>query len=216
MTVSEMTSISGYSRQRLNKLVDLGLARGVRRKLSGRLEVFDPELATRWCNWLRKRKNYRHQRNLERIENRDHRKLRRMMIAAEPLYRKVAAIVLRETADKTGKYIADKFGFSREAVGNYTRDMVLRAVQMNPVEACRYAFAHKGRKLSTIKARDALFDFEVYPEMVPWLKSWEDIAREYGCSHATLSAAAKQLPPEFRRRSRWMIAPQNVTFAAIA
>ncbi|HWY91808.1 MAG TPA: hypothetical protein VNY04_02835 [Chthoniobacterales bacterium] len=200
MTVSEMASISGYSRQRLNKLVDAGFSRGVRRKPSGRLEVFDQEMAARWCDHLRKRKTQRHQRNLARIEWRDRLKVRRMMIAEEPLYREVATAVVRETADKTGKYIADKSGFSREVVDDYARDMSLRTVQklMNPIEVCRYAFAYKGRKLSTIKARDALFDFEIFPETVPWLKSWEDIAREYGCSHATLSAAAKQLPPELR------------------
>jgi hypothetical protein len=201
MTIQEMASRSGYSRQRLNKLVDAGFSRGVRRKPSGRLEVFDQELAARWCDHLRKRKDQRHQRNLARKEKRADLILMRQRIGIPEYFKEIAPEVLRKATELWRSFGEDK-GFPGVILDRFTDEQSWQTVQeaLRPIDLYREAFAWKGRKQSTRAARAALFDYEVCPERVPWFRSWEDIARDFGCTHAALSAAAKQLPPELRRR----------------
>jgi hypothetical protein len=49
MLISELSAISGRSRQWLNKLVDGDGIPGVRRKANGRLEIFNPIAAAKWA-----------------------------------------------------------------------------------------------------------------------------------------------------------------------
>ena len=84
-------------------------------------------------------------------------------------------------------------------VAEYTARSSIEGL-LRPLDMQKYIFAQKGRNESTQNARSALFDFEVRPGMVPQFKSWADIARVCGCTRATLSAAAKQLPPALRKR----------------
>jgi hypothetical protein len=71
VTVSELASKSGYSRQRLNRLIDLGFAAGIERKTNGRLAITDETLATEWCGFLRRQKAARGRQNAERRESRN-------------------------------------------------------------------------------------------------------------------------------------------------
>jgi len=203
MTVEEMVSRSGYSRQRLNKLVDAGLSRGVRRKPSGRLEVFDQELAARWCDLLRMRKVDRHQRNIARIEWRDRLKVRRMVIASQTVFNKIAGKALLEATESIRKEITKQSGFFGAGVDGYARDVARRSVKdvLQPTGFQRAQFCLKGRSEATIQARGTLFDFIVSPQQVPEIRSYADIARHYGCTRAAVSAMCKDLPPELLSRS---------------
>src|ERR1700724_4461082 len=131
MTVSDLASISGYSRQRINQLVELGHAHGIQRKPNGRLEVADRPLAKRWCEFLRKRKAVRRQQNLERKENRDRLKIRRMLLAASG-----PAIIGEVYPLLTAKVLADlkkKFGFSESDWSKLAADISREAIQ-SPVQ----------------------------------------------------------------------------------
>jgi hypothetical protein len=204
MTVSELVAISGYSRQRINQLVELGHAHGIQRKPNGRLEVTDRPLAKRWCEFLRKRKAVRTQRNSERKENRDRLKLRREILAVDisglvrAVYPEVklgvhAALVKKYDSEllyeSNWKPFAEKY--SRQAIRSH----------LQPIDFYRAVFILKGRRPETQMARKALFNFSLDPKLVPWCRSYADIASEYACTRAAVSAAAKQLPRRLPDRS---------------
>jgi CRP-like cAMP-binding protein len=209
MTISEMAKRSGYSRQRLNKLVDLGYAHGARRKPSGRLEVFDEKLATRWCDFLGRRKAVRRQNNQDRIEKRVIRQNRKRFFSEfVPAFLKGLARELpdyeKKMARQTHALLFEKTGktFSDDLVREFVQDQARQIFldQSRATELQKDAFAFKGRKRTTRAARGALFDYEI--GKIDFYKSWADIAQDFGCTRAALSAAAKQLPPGLCRSRR--------------
>ena len=201
MTVSDMASISGYTRQRINRLVELGRAHGIKRKHNGRLEVTDEPLAKRWCEFLRKRKAKRRENNLARKEWRERLKIRRMILAID-----LPAIIGEVYPLVTAKVRADlakKFGFSEDDWTKFAEDVSRKAVlsTLKPIEFYQARFAMRGRKTATRAARHALFDYATSPESVHWFRSYADIARDFGCTRSAVSAAAKQLPSELPKHS---------------
>jgi hypothetical protein len=209
MTVSDLVSMSGYSRQRLNRLVDLGYARGIERKTNGRLVITDEVLAARWCEFLRRRKTERKRRNAEREEKRGRLKVRRLLSTELlPFIAGIAGKVCQEASASLVEALEQKLqsegngrfrDFAEEFVQTKSREITTSILQ--PIETHRAAFALRGRRPSTKMAREALFDFTLNPGAVPWLKSFSDIAREYGCTRAAVSLMSKQLPVELPERS---------------
>jgi hypothetical protein len=201
MTVSDLVSISGYSRQRINQLVDLGHAHGIERKPNRRLEVTDRPLAKRWCEFLRKRKETRRQNNLARKEWRDRLKIRRTVFAVDlpAIIGEVFPFVTAEVRASLKK----KFGFSESDWNKLAEEISRESVQaiMRPVDFYRMRFAMRGRKTATKAARRALFDWLAAQVPAYWYRGYADIARDFGCTRAAVSAAGKQLPPELLKRS---------------
>jgi len=199
VTISEIAQLSGYSRQRLNKLVDLGHCAGVRRKPSGRLEVFNEAEAMRWCEFLQRRKAARHQRNERRKEKRERLKVRRNLIAAQILLKKgvprALPLVVKRLIEQ------DKFPVSIPYDESY--DLARKSIEdILPITGFqRAAFCMKSRSESMMQVRGTLFDFVVSPQSMPEIHSYADIARHYGCTRAAISAMSKHLPPELRLRS---------------
>jgi hypothetical protein len=209
MTVSELASISGYSRQRLNRLVDLGHAHGIRRKPNGRLEVTDKPLAVRWGESLRRRKAVRKQRNLERREKRDRLKVRRM-ISATPLPHIIGALHPEITASMRYLVIQklqnefkgdwQKFDHLIDGFAQTKSREILESI-LQPIGFQRAAFILLGRRPDTKAARSMLFDFAVNPATTHWIKSFADIARGCDCTRAAVSAMSKQLPMQLPENS---------------
>jgi hypothetical protein len=201
-----MATRSGYSRQRLNKLVDLGLAHGVRRTPSGRLEVFDEKLAAQWCDSLRSRKSHRRQRNLNRIEvrqriikKRSKNKELQMVLDMGPLSLNAVA---SEYARGFNSFALSKGReFSAELVAEIARERAKEFLQ--PITLIqKQLFVDRARNERMRSARAMLFEYLINPGSVPHIKSSADIARDFGCTRAALSAAAKHLPAAFRKSRR--------------
>jgi hypothetical protein len=203
MTVSDMCLISGYSRQRLNKLVKLGHARGCRRKPNDRLEIFDKALATRWCKSLRQRKERRRQNNEARKEWRDRIKIRKSISLTRTmptLMQKALSALTPTIQSDLEKRIKDP---RLEQWGDFLAHAIAKFViyqATDPIGIARASFAIRGRNDAMREARGMLFDFSMAPQIVPHIRSYADIAREYGCSRAAISAAAKQLPKQGAKR----------------
>ena len=206
MTVTEVAGLSGYCRQRINRLVDIVPFRysGIRRTSNGRLEVVNEEVTRRWCEFLRGRKAYRRENNRLRQEKRERLKIRRAMLCLDlsPLMREVRA----QTASRLAEIFKAKFvheGFAdhlwqdaAEEVGRHSVKKVMR-----PMEFACILFAMKGRKIATKAARDTLFEWLTGQIPVDCYTGYADIARDYGCTRAALSVAAKQLPTAVLRRT---------------
>src|SRR5690348_9493768 len=50
MLICDLSTLSGLSRQWINKLVDRDAVPGCRRKANGRLEIYDDEMTTEWAS----------------------------------------------------------------------------------------------------------------------------------------------------------------------
>jgi hypothetical protein len=206
MTVSELASKSGYSRQRLNRLVDLGCAQGIERKTNRRLMITDEILVGRWCECLHRRKTERKHRNAQRKENRDRPKIQRLPSLLTTIVnraRQDTASSLSEAFDQIQsafkgdkqhfKYLAEKWAQTK------SREIVVS--MLPPIPLYRASFISRGRRPGTRMARKDLFDFALNPGAVPWVESYADIAHKHGCTRAAISAMAKELPIEIPRRS---------------
>lgn len=199
MTVADMCRISGYSRQRLNQIAKLYQPPCFRRKPNGRLEILDEVIVRKWCEKLRRRKEQRRQRNEDRKMQRSRRAFWREIgeIMQEGI-RKALPDLIREMNAKFEEKIPDGI---EDAWNEYVRDLSRRVLQERSkvLEVQRDAFAYRGRKRSTGGARYALWDFAI--NSIDQYKSYAAIARDFGCTRAALSAAAKSLPNGLVKRS---------------
>jgi hypothetical protein len=207
MTISEIASKSGYSRQRLNRLVDLGYAKGIERKANGRLAITNEVLATQWCEFLLRRKTERKRRNAERKEKRDLLKIRlspeTFQLAVNKVRQGVAVSMGEDLMQKLQREFKGDWRqfehLAKQIAQAKSREVV--ASILPPIPVYRTDFALRGRRPETKMAREALFDFALTPAAIPWIKSFSDIAREYGCTRAAISAMAKKLPTDIPRKS---------------
>ena len=114
--------------------------------------------------------------------------------------RKALPDLMKDINAKFGEQVPNGF---EDAWNDYVSDLSQRTLLKHSrlFETIQRAFAMKGRKSCTRAARHALFEFELTPATVPWIRSYADIARDFDCTRAAISAAAKQLPPELPKRS---------------
>jgi hypothetical protein len=201
MTVHEIARRSGYSRQWLNKLVDLGIAPGLSRKQSGRLEVQDEKLVAHWCERLRRRKESRRQNNEERKARRIERRmlldgLHKPFDAAAELQH--GARQIRQRVIKDHPAVVD---FPQNLVNEAILDTARRAIGGAFQLILRLRFGLRGKRPETREARMKLFDFVASPGSLSEVRSYADIARACGCTRAAVSAMARQLPSGLSGRS---------------